>query len=110
MIPVELVGEGWQIKGGDIPFDPQQPVTDTVARALYARQMKISHKAIVAALGVETAPPAFESHPLLRDMKPLRLVNGCVEMGNLIVRLDPVLGLVLETPDTVFSPVTAEEE
>lgn len=110
VIPVQLVGEGWQIKGGDIPFDPQQPVTDTVARALYARQMKISHKSIVAALGAETAPPAFESHPLLRDMKPLRLVNGCVEMGNLIVRLDPVLGLVLETPDTVFSPVTAEEE
>lgn len=110
VIPLQVVGEAWRIREGDIPFDPRQPVTDTMAHALYARQMKISRKAIVAAMGSEPIPPAFESHPLLRDMKPLLLVDGRVQLGNLVVRLDTVLGLVLETTDTASPPATDKEE
>jgi CRISPR-associated endonuclease/helicase Cas3 len=110
VIPLQVIGEYWRIRDGDTPFDPRQPISDTLARALYARQMKISRKAIVALLGPEPVPPAFEAHPLLRDMRPLLLVDGCAVLGNQVVRLDAVLGLVLETAEPASPPVSDKEE
>ncbi len=110
VIPLQVVGEAWRIRDGDTPFDPRQPISDTLARALYARQLKISHKAIVASLGPEPPPPAFEEHPLLRDMKPLLLQDGGAVLGNMVVRLDAVLGLVLETAAQEPPPVSDKEE
>ena len=110
VIPLQVVGDAWRIRDGDTPFDPRQPVSDAIARALYARQMKISRKSIVAVLGPEPVPPAFETHPLLRDMKPLLLTDGRAVFGDQVVRLDAVLGLVFETVVSESPPASDKEE
>lgn len=46
----------------------------------------------------------------MRDMKPLLLQDGGAVLGNMVVRLDAVLGLVLETAAQEPPPVSDKEE
>lgn len=97
LVPVHVEAGGWCLVPGDPPFDPMAELDDELARRMYHRQLRVSRKDLVLALLNEPAIPAFQSHPLLRDLRPLPLREGVAEFGSLRVRLDPELGLIYET-------------
>ncbi|MOA37203.1 CRISPR-associated endonuclease/helicase Cas3 [compost metagenome] len=96
LVPVHVVAGGWSLTPDGTAFDPDQLLPDTLAKALYARQLKTSRKALVKHFQAAEAPRAFAEHPLLRHLKPLPLEQGCLSLGRLTVRLDNELGLVYE--------------
>lgn len=96
LIPVHVVPGGWSLTPGGEAFDPERLLPDAWAKRLYTRQLKTSRKALVKHCQAEEAPRAFSEHPLLRHLKPLRLTEGCLQVGSLTVRLDDELGLVYQ--------------
>ncbi|MNQ72519.1 CRISPR-associated endonuclease/helicase Cas3 [compost metagenome] len=96
LIPVHVVAGGWSLTPDGDAFDPAQLLPDVLAKKLYARQLKTSRKALVKHFQAEDAPRAFAEHPLLRHLKPLRLTDGCMQVGQLTVRLDDELGLLYQ--------------
>lgn len=99
VVPVMVGDDGWRLLAGDVPFDPQVDATDELAKRIYGRQLRVSRKDIVKALLAQSAVPAFDGHPLLRNLRPLLLKDGAAEFGRLRVRLDPELGLTYENPN-----------
>ena len=94
VVPVYAVEGGWSVTPEGEAFDPQQPVTDALARQLYGRQLKINRKGLVVHFAGVTAPPAFSEHPLLRHLKPMELsADGFTVVGDWRVQLDQELGL-----------------
>lgn len=102
LIPVEVVAGGWCVREGDTPFAPDQSLSDTLARRLQDRQLKVSRMALVKRFKAGELPVAFQ-HPLLRNCYPLPLQEGCYAKDGLHLRLDGLLGLVYE-------PANAGEE
>jgi CRISPR-associated endonuclease/helicase Cas3 len=98
IVPVHASDDGWRLLATDTPFDPREVPDDGLARRIFARQLRVSRKGLVQTLRAEPAPPVFDEHPLLRNIKPLELRAGEAKFGSLLVRLDPQLGLVYETP------------
>ncbi|MGE4405177.1 CRISPR-associated helicase Cas3' [Pseudomonas sp.] len=96
LIPIHQVPGGWSLVPGGDAFDLEQPLPNALARQLHARQLKTSRKALVKHAQAEASPFAFSEHPLLRHLKPLRLTDGCLQVGRLVVRLDDELGLVYQ--------------
>ncbi len=96
LVPVHVMAGGWSLTPGGDVFDPAQMLPDALAKRLYARQLKTSRKALVKHAQGEESPLAFSEHPLLRHLKPLRLTDGCLQIGRLTVRLDDELGLVYQ--------------
>lgn len=96
LVPVHVVPGGWSLTSGGATFDPTQLLPDALAKKLYARQLKTSRKALIKHFQAEEAPRAFAEHPLLRHLKPLPLTDGCLQLGQLTVRLDCELGLVFQ--------------
>ncbi|WP_028241746.1 CRISPR-associated helicase/endonuclease Cas3 [Stutzerimonas azotifigens] len=94
LIPVHEVPGGWSLTPGGEAFDPERLLPDVLAKQLHARQLKTSRQALVKHVQAEEAPRAFSEHPLLRHLKPLRLTDGCLRIGRLVVRLDDELGLL----------------
>lgn len=109
VVPVIESADGWRLHPRDTAFDPDEPATDILARRLFSRQMKLSHKAIVAEVGAAPSPAGFSEHPLLRDLRPLRLADGKARIGGLDLRLDPLLGLVFEKTEPEHAPSTSKE-
>jgi CRISPR-associated endonuclease/helicase Cas3 len=66
------------------------------AKRIFGRQLRISRKDLVNAILAQPVVPAFEAHPLLRNLRPLLLTDGAVTFERLRVRLDPELGLIYE--------------
>lgn len=98
LVPLHVVTGGWSLTPDGAAFDPDQTLPDSLARALYARQLKTSRQALVRHLQAAQTPRAFAEHPLLRHLKPLPLEQGCLPLGRLTVRLDSELGLVYQSP------------
>ncbi|PKM13278.1 MAG: CRISPR-associated helicase/endonuclease Cas3 [Gammaproteobacteria bacterium HGW-Gammaproteobacteria-5] len=96
LIPVHQVPGGWSLTPDGEAFDPGQPLSNALAKQLYARQLKTSRTALVKYTQAEASPCAFSEHPLLRHLKPLLLTDGCLQIGRLTVRLDDELGLVYQ--------------
>ena len=97
VVPVCIQPDGWSIDKNSKPFDPDKPLSDDVARRLYARQLRLSRKAVVKYFAGQEPPCSFAEHPLLQHLKPLPLKNGRFEISaNLTLRLDGDLGLVYE--------------
>ncbi len=97
-IPVWVDADGqWRMHAGSAPFTPEKPVSDALARQLYARQIKISRKALLKHLQAQAPHPALAEHPLLAHYPPLLLQDGVCQIGKLSIRLDPKLGLVYST-------------
>ncbi|MFC5697826.1 CRISPR-associated helicase Cas3' [Pseudomonas sp. GCM10022186] len=96
LVPVHKVAGGWSLTPDGSAFDPEQLLSDAMAQALYSRQLKTSHKALVKHVQAEDAPRAFSEHPLLRHLKPLQLEDGFLHIGRLRVQLDDELGLVYQ--------------
>ena len=99
VVPVLIGDDGWRLLAGDVPFDPQIEPSHELAKRIYGRQLRVSRKDVVKALLAQPAVPAFEAHPLLRNLYPLKLKNGVAEFERLRVRLDPDLGLIYENPN-----------
>ncbi len=97
VVPVLASEDGWRLLPSDTPYDSDRAPDDTLARRIFARQLRVSRKDIVKSLRAEPAPKVFDEHPLLRNLKPLVLQAGETDFGNLHLRLDPELGLVYET-------------
>lgn len=101
VVPLWVNEAGWRERPDAPPFDPQRPLERNRARAVYARQLRVSRKVLIEALKAQARPPAFAESPYLRDLYPLILDEESKTMvGNLQVRLDPCLGLVYEKEET----------
>jgi len=98
LVPVHVSADGWRVHPGGSAFAPEQLLGDHMAKDLYARQIKVSRKAVVKHLTDMPLPKAFAEHPLLRHIRPLPLTQGRAEIGRLRVCLDEELGLVFEKP------------
>jgi CRISPR-associated endonuclease/helicase Cas3 len=97
VVPVYQVFGGWSLQPMGTPFDPHLPLSDDLARAIYARQLRISRKAIMLNLIAEPLPRSFDAHPLLRHMRPCVLDSEGFAVNSILkLRLDDALGLVYE--------------
>jgi CRISPR-associated endonuclease/helicase Cas3 len=97
VVPVLIADDGWRLLPTDSPFDPTAIPDDSLARRIYSRQVRISRKGVLHALLTQAAPKGFDEHPLLRHLRPLPLCGGVAEIGGVLVRLDPDLGIVYES-------------
>lgn len=97
VVPVLVGDDGWRVLPTDPPFDPTTVPGPALARNLYGRQLRVSRKDLVNALSAQPVTPAFDAHPLLRNLRPLLLKDGVADFARLRVRLDPELGLTYET-------------
>lgn len=102
LIPVEVTDAGWCLRPGEVPFAPDQPLPDSMARQLYNRQLKVSRVAVVKRFKGNDVPEAFK-HPILRNCHPLPMRHGEYSEQGLRMRLDTSLGLV-------FAPVASHNE
>lgn len=96
VVPLLASEDGWRLVAGEAPFDPKVEPDAALARRIYSRQLRVSRNDLVKALLAQPVAIAFESHPLLRNLRPLLLVGGVADFERLRVRLDPELGLVYE--------------
>ena len=96
LIPVHQVPGGWSLTPSGEAFDPDQPLSNALAKQLHARQLKTSRAALVKHAQALESRRSFSEHPLLRHLKPLLLTDGCLQLGRLTVRLDDELGLVYQ--------------
>ncbi|QTN47062.1 CRISPR-associated helicase Cas3' [Ectopseudomonas mendocina] len=96
LIPVHQVPGGWSLTPNGEAFDPDQLLSNALAKQLYARQLKTSRAALVKHAQALESRRSFSEHPLLRHLKPLVLIDGCLQIGRLTVRLDDELGLVYQ--------------
>jgi len=99
VVPIHADENGWHLFPGDPPFDPHTEIDDALARRIFRRQVRLSRKDMVLALIEQPVPAGFESHPLLRNLKPLLLQDGKADFGKLRVRLDAELGITYETKE-----------
>jgi CRISPR-associated endonuclease/helicase Cas3 len=104
LVPVYRVPGGWSLRPEGEPFDPQQPLSDALARRLYGRQLKLSRNLVVSHFASIESPPSFAEHPLLKHLKPLPLEIGCYAIDSLVLRLDERLGLVYESAEAGVQP------
>ena len=94
LVPINVIDGAWTVDG--IVIDPAQIPSDDVARRLYARQLRVSRKAVVMYCKQTELPAAFADHPLLRHLHPMPMLEGRCELGKQLIYLDPDLGLVYE--------------
>lgn len=97
VVPILANGEGWRLFATDDAFDPDAEPGPALAQYIYRRQVRLSRKDIVKALRTQPIPKAFESHPLLRNLRPLVFSDGIADFDRLRVRLDTELGITFET-------------
>lgn len=83
----------WRLSQEGASFNRNIPANDELARRLYARQVRVSRRAAVAALGGQARVALFTEHPLLNHLVPLPLRDGKFDAGKVFLRLDPILGL-----------------
>ncbi len=97
VVPILANAEGWRLFATDTAFDPDTEPGPALAHYIYRRQVRLSRKDLVKDLRAQPIPNAFESHPLLRNLRPLIFSDGIADFDRLRVRLDPELGIVFET-------------
>jgi len=95
--PVHVGDDGWRLLAADAPFDPNAEPDHELAKRIYGRQLRVSRKDVVKALLAQVPAQAFETHPLLRNLRPLLLSDGSADFDRLRVRLDTELGLIYES-------------
>ncbi len=97
VVPVLVAQDGWRLFAGDPPFDSTMVPDDHLAKRIYKRQLRLSRKDILLTLVAEAGPTAFEGHPLLKNLKALRLHDGVATFKRLQVRLNRELGVTYES-------------
>lgn len=96
IVPIWVGSNGWRLFREDEPFDPGCEPSTALAHRIYNRQLRVSRQDVVKALAAQPSVRAFESQPLLRDLRPLLLVDDVAMFGKVRVRLDAELGLIYE--------------
>lgn len=99
VVPVHVDGGVWRLHAHGEPFDPAFKPSPALAKQLIARQVRLSRMAVVKHLQGMESPRGFTEHAWLRDVKPLMLDGGMLNIGRLQVRLDPVLGIVYRSAE-----------
>lgn len=101
VVPIHVGNDGWRLHPEEVAFNPVNTPDDALARAIFARQVKLSRKNVVVALAGTEVPAGFAEHPLLRNLVPLLLTDGAATLGKGIVRLDAELGITYgnQSPD-----------
>jgi CRISPR-associated endonuclease/helicase Cas3 len=94
VVPVHEDDAGlWHVRENSPGVDRHAAASDELARQLFARQLKLSRRAVSAALKVQPQPVLFSKHPLLAHLRPLPLRAGRCRCGKQVLHLDPELGL-----------------
>jgi CRISPR-associated endonuclease/helicase Cas3 len=96
LVPVHGVEGGWSAYPHGLSFDPQQRLSDELAKVLFMRQISLSRKDVVLHFAAQEPPASFAQHPLLRHLKPLVFESGTCCVGSLRLHLDEELGVVYE--------------
>jgi len=95
LVPVNVDSQGcWQLEG--ISFKEDEVIDDLLAKQLYACQIRLSQKDIVIHFREKVIFGSFATHPLLRNLYPLPLIDGKYETETLRLCLDSALGLIYE--------------
>lgn len=102
-VPVHVADDGWRLKPTDTPFDPTRVPDPELARRIFERQLKLSRKALVVHANAIETPAGFAEHPLLRNLKPLLLANGVLNLGKLTVSLDEEYGVRYASTKTTIN-------
>lgn len=97
VVPIWANNEGWRLFPTGEPFDPNVEPEHVLAHRIYRRQVRLSRRDLVNSLLEQPVPMIFESHPLLRDLRPLLLADNVAQFDRLRVHLDPELGITYET-------------
>jgi CRISPR-associated endonuclease/helicase Cas3 len=97
VVPILEDASGWRLLPEDEPFDPALEIADELAHRIVRRQVRLSRKDVLQALAAVPLPGGFEAHPLLRNLRPLRLRDGVADFGRLRVRLDQEIGVIYES-------------
>lgn len=97
LVPIPVIDGRWTTEGAVI--DPERPASDSLARSLYKRQLRVARKAVVVDCQKTELPALFAEHPLLKHLYPMPLIDGRCELGGQVMRLDDALGLVYEDQD-----------
>ena len=95
-VPLFVTEQGWSTTPGGVALRPDLAPSDSDARRIYMRQVRLSHKAVVKALTHEPSPEGWQRHPLLRSLRPLLFTPDRWVRGATKVHLDPELGVVIE--------------
>ncbi len=78
-----------------VPFGNDE-VPHWMAHRIVGRSLNIQHRSLLHALTEHRAPPGWRRTALLRYTHPIIFdTNGLSELGDLTLRLDPELGLVI---------------
>lgn len=109
LVPVHQDGGLWRLHPDGPAFDPAAMPDEGLARQLLGRQVRLSRKAVVRALQGADVPAGWRDHPWLRDLRVLPLQAGSWRHGSLLVRLDPVLGVVYDRAAGAVPSPTSEE-
>lgn len=96
-IPVFVSEDGWRLDVNLDPFDPESTISDDLAKKIYMRQVKITRNSLVKELLNVEMPKGFEMNSLLKHLKPLKLSPNELQLKDMIVRLDPDLGITYTT-------------
>lgn len=96
VVPVLASEDGWRLFANEKPFDPNAEPDHVLAQRIFRRQLRVSRKDLVKGMLDQATYKSFESHPLLRNMRPLVLKDGSADFARLRVQLDPELGMTFE--------------
>ncbi|MDR7556565.1 MAG: CRISPR-associated helicase Cas3' [Armatimonadota bacterium] len=97
VVLLHRVGDRFALNPDGDFLDLERTPTDAWAERIFMRSVRLSGWRVYRALRALQIPPAWQSHPLLRNLRPLALQNGQAAVGSLVLRLDPELGVVYES-------------
>lgn len=101
LIPLYQSPDGLSLSQTSEILSLDQKLHDDLANQLYARQLRVSRKALVQHFLAQALPHALAEHPLLRDCRILPLHDNRYSVSeHLRLHLDEVLGLVIEQSPT----------
>lgn len=97
----ERAGKLYLDPQGAVPVDPDKEPPLEEARQLLRRSLSLSHFACVKHFLLQEIPTGWRRNPLLRHHRIAAFnTNGKVQAGEYTLRLDPILGAIVERTDS----------
>jgi CRISPR-associated endonuclease/helicase Cas3 len=79
---------------GKEPVDVGRPPSSGEAERVFQRSLRLTGRWLFEALREREPPEAWRRQPLLRQLRPLELVEGKASIGGRTLELDAELGMV----------------
>ena len=79
---------------GKEPVDVGRPPSSGEAERVFQRSLRLSGRWVYEAMKGQEPPEAWRRQPLLRQLRPLELVEGKTRIGGRTLKLDAELGMV----------------